>query len=299
MTIVNVSVPAISGSLGVTTSEGTWAISSYMLAAAIMQPLTGWIGRRFGEVRTFVTSILLFMCLLGRVRAGHQPADAGRRAPHPGPGFRTHDVGGAGDPAAQLSDRAARHGDRAVVHGDHHRAHFRPHHRRLDHRQSVLALAVLHQPARGRLLGRGVLVDPAPPRVEEGETAHRRHRARPAGRGRGQPAVHAGQRQREGLVQLAGHPDRGLGLADQRELPHSLGTHRQAPGDRFAFVRAAQFPGRHGGHRRRLFRLVRGQRHLPPVAANHGRLHGHLGGTGGGARSACWPWWRRPSWAAI
>ena len=62
MTIVNVSVPAISGSLGVTTSEGTWAISSYMLAAAIMQPLTGWIGRRFGEVRTFVTSILLFMC---------------------------------------------------------------------------------------------------------------------------------------------------------------------------------------------------------------------------------------------
>jgi MFS transporter, DHA2 family, multidrug resistance protein len=61
MTIVNVSVPSISGSLGVTTSEGTWAVSSYMLAAAIMQPLSGWIARRFGEVRTFVTSILLFM----------------------------------------------------------------------------------------------------------------------------------------------------------------------------------------------------------------------------------------------
>jgi DHA2 family multidrug resistance protein len=61
MTIVNVSVPAISGSLGVSTSEGTWAVSSYMLAAAVMQPLTGWIGRRFGEVRTFVTSIVLFM----------------------------------------------------------------------------------------------------------------------------------------------------------------------------------------------------------------------------------------------
>ena len=61
MTIVNVSVPAISGSLGVSTSEGTWTVSSYMLTAAIMQPLTGWIGRRFGEVRTFVTSIILFM----------------------------------------------------------------------------------------------------------------------------------------------------------------------------------------------------------------------------------------------
>ncbi len=61
MTIVNVSVPSISGSLGVTPSEGTWAVSSYMLAAAVMQPLSGWIARRFGEVRTFVTSILLFM----------------------------------------------------------------------------------------------------------------------------------------------------------------------------------------------------------------------------------------------
>jgi MFS transporter, DHA2 family, multidrug resistance protein len=61
MTIVNVSVPNISGSLGVTPSEGTWAVSSYMLAAAIMQPLSGWIARRFGEVRTFITSIVLFM----------------------------------------------------------------------------------------------------------------------------------------------------------------------------------------------------------------------------------------------
>src|SRR5258708_22222039 len=60
MTIVNVSVPAISGSLGVSTSEGTWAVRSYMLAAAVMQPLTGWIRRPFGEVRTFATSISLF-----------------------------------------------------------------------------------------------------------------------------------------------------------------------------------------------------------------------------------------------
>jgi MFS transporter, DHA2 family, multidrug resistance protein len=61
LTIVNVSVPNIAGSLGVSTSEGTWAVSSYMLAAAVMQPLSGWIARRYGEVRTFVTSIVLFM----------------------------------------------------------------------------------------------------------------------------------------------------------------------------------------------------------------------------------------------
>lgn len=61
MTIVNVAVPHISGSLGVSPSEGTWTISSYALASAIMQPLTGWVARRFGEVRTFVASVLLFV----------------------------------------------------------------------------------------------------------------------------------------------------------------------------------------------------------------------------------------------
>ena len=61
MTIVNVSIPSIAGSLGVSPSEGTWAISSYLLAAAVVQPLAGWIGRRFGEVRTFVISNLLFI----------------------------------------------------------------------------------------------------------------------------------------------------------------------------------------------------------------------------------------------
>ncbi len=61
-TIVNVSVPSIAGSLGVSPNEGTWTISSYSLASAIMQPLTGWLGRRFGEVRTFIVCTVLFVC---------------------------------------------------------------------------------------------------------------------------------------------------------------------------------------------------------------------------------------------
>jgi MFS transporter, DHA2 family, multidrug resistance protein len=61
MTIVNVSIPAIAGSLGVSPAEGTWSVSSYLLAAAVVQPLAGWIGKRFGEVRTFVVSNLLFI----------------------------------------------------------------------------------------------------------------------------------------------------------------------------------------------------------------------------------------------
>ena len=63
ITIVNVSVPHIAGSLGVSPQEGTWAISSYSLASAIMQPLSGWIGRQFGEVRAFCLSVMLFVLM--------------------------------------------------------------------------------------------------------------------------------------------------------------------------------------------------------------------------------------------
>jgi DHA2 family multidrug resistance protein len=59
-TIVNVSVPHIAGDLGVSSTQGTWAISSYGLAAAIAVPLTGWLAQRFGQVRLFVLSVILF-----------------------------------------------------------------------------------------------------------------------------------------------------------------------------------------------------------------------------------------------
>ncbi|AKJ69643.1 multidrug resistance transporter protein [Pandoraea thiooxydans] len=58
--IANVAVPTIAGSLGVSNSEGTWVISSYAVAAAIAVPLTGWLARRVGEVRLFVSAVALF-----------------------------------------------------------------------------------------------------------------------------------------------------------------------------------------------------------------------------------------------
>ncbi|MBB3226559.1 DHA2 family multidrug resistance protein [Luteibacter sp. Sphag1AF] len=61
LSIVNVSVRTIAGNLGVSSTEGTMAISAYSMASAVMQPLTGWIARRFGEVRTFSFSVLLFV----------------------------------------------------------------------------------------------------------------------------------------------------------------------------------------------------------------------------------------------
>jgi DHA2 family multidrug resistance protein len=53
MTIVNVAVPHIAGSLAVSPNEGTWVITSYAVAEAITVPLTGWLAGRFGAVRVF------------------------------------------------------------------------------------------------------------------------------------------------------------------------------------------------------------------------------------------------------
>jgi DHA2 family multidrug resistance protein len=60
MTIANVSVPTISGSLGISSSQGTWVITSYSVAEAIIVPLTGWLAGRFGAVRVFTTAMGLF-----------------------------------------------------------------------------------------------------------------------------------------------------------------------------------------------------------------------------------------------
>ena len=59
--IANVSIPAISGDLAVSTSQGTWVITSFAVANAIAVPLTGWLTQRFGSVRLFIVSTLLFV----------------------------------------------------------------------------------------------------------------------------------------------------------------------------------------------------------------------------------------------
>ena len=60
MTIANVSVPHITGSLAVSSSQGTWVITSYAVAEAICVPLTGWLAGRFGAVRLFIISLIGF-----------------------------------------------------------------------------------------------------------------------------------------------------------------------------------------------------------------------------------------------
>jgi len=59
--IANVSITAISGDVGVSPAQGTWVITSFGVANAISVPLTGWLTQRFGAVRLFVMSVLLFV----------------------------------------------------------------------------------------------------------------------------------------------------------------------------------------------------------------------------------------------
>nr|WP_316639336.1 DHA2 family efflux MFS transporter permease subunit [uncultured Roseateles sp.] len=59
--IANVSLPAIAGDLGVSPNQGTWVITSFGVANAISVPLTGWLTQRFGAVRLFTMSVLLFV----------------------------------------------------------------------------------------------------------------------------------------------------------------------------------------------------------------------------------------------
>jgi MFS transporter, DHA2 family, multidrug resistance protein len=59
--IANVSLPAIAGDLGVSPDQGTWVITSFGVANAISLPLTGWLTQRYGQVRLFVASVLLFV----------------------------------------------------------------------------------------------------------------------------------------------------------------------------------------------------------------------------------------------
>jgi MFS transporter, DHA2 family, multidrug resistance protein len=56
-TVVNVSLPHISGSLSATIDESTWALTSYLVANAIILPLTGWLANQIGRKRLLMLSI--------------------------------------------------------------------------------------------------------------------------------------------------------------------------------------------------------------------------------------------------
>jgi DHA2 family multidrug resistance protein len=59
-TVVNVSLPHIAGNLSATIDESTWVLTSYLVANAIVLPLTGWLASHFGRKRLLMTSVAGF-----------------------------------------------------------------------------------------------------------------------------------------------------------------------------------------------------------------------------------------------
>jgi DHA2 family multidrug resistance protein len=58
--IVNVSLPNIAGSLSASVDEATWALTSYLVANAIILPMTGWLATVIGRKRLLLASVVGF-----------------------------------------------------------------------------------------------------------------------------------------------------------------------------------------------------------------------------------------------
>jgi DHA2 family multidrug resistance protein len=56
-TIANVALPHMQGSLSASQDEVTWILTSYIVAAAVATPLTGWLSDRFGIKKLLLVSI--------------------------------------------------------------------------------------------------------------------------------------------------------------------------------------------------------------------------------------------------
>ena len=59
-TIANVALPHMAGSLSASQDQIAWVLTSYIVAAAIATPVTGWLSTRFGRKRLFMISIVGF-----------------------------------------------------------------------------------------------------------------------------------------------------------------------------------------------------------------------------------------------
>src|ERR1700751_3710292 len=59
--IVNVALPHMQGSFSATVDEVTWVVTTYLVAAGIMIPTTGWIAGQFGRKNYFLVCIVTFV----------------------------------------------------------------------------------------------------------------------------------------------------------------------------------------------------------------------------------------------
>ena len=131
-TIANVALPSMTGDLGASQDTITWVLTSYIVAAAIMTPVTGWLSDRFGRKRAVPHLGGRLRRHLDALRSGLEPRKHGAVPPAAGRVRR-------GDRAA-VADLPARHQPEGAPRpGDGHLG--RRHHGRADHRPDAGRLA--------------------------------------------------------------------------------------------------------------------------------------------------------------
>src|SRR5271170_5781833 len=58
--IANVALPHIAGTLGASSEESTWVITSYLVSSAIVLPLSGWLSNVIGRKRFYMMCVAIF-----------------------------------------------------------------------------------------------------------------------------------------------------------------------------------------------------------------------------------------------
>src|SRR5580693_2508110 len=60
ISIVNVSLQHVAGSMAATPDEATWILTSYLVTNAVVLPISGWLSETFGRKRYFLGCIIGF-----------------------------------------------------------------------------------------------------------------------------------------------------------------------------------------------------------------------------------------------
>jgi DHA2 family multidrug resistance protein len=109
-TILNVALPHIQGSLSASLDQIAWALTSYIVCAAIMMPLTGWLAGRFGIKYIFLASVIGFTLASALCGAATSLGELVVSFVRAGRGRSRTDPAVAGDPLTDPAEAIARIG---------------------------------------------------------------------------------------------------------------------------------------------------------------------------------------------
>ena len=149
-TIANVALPHMQGALQSSQDQISWVLTSYIVAAAIATPLTGWLCSAFGRRRVFLIAVAGFTVASALCGMADNILEIVAAPPAAGPVRRGAGAAVAGGAAGHQPEGEDRPGDGDLGRRHHDRPDPGPDAGRLADRERELALGVLHQPAGGR-----------------------------------------------------------------------------------------------------------------------------------------------------